>query len=65
MERGFFNEKARIFIVEKENIDMKKKLLVLMLGLDMILSFSLLTGCGSNTEEPAPEEEAAADRVAE
>ena len=44
---------------------MKKKLLVLMLVLAMILSFSLLTGCGSNTEEPAPEEEAAADPVAE
>ena len=44
---------------------MKKKLLVLMLGLAMILSFSLLTGCGSN-EEAAPEEEAAAaDPVAE
>ena len=41
---------------------MKKKLLVLMLGLAMILSFSLLTGCGSNdeaqTEEPAAEESA-------
>ncbi len=43
---------------------MKKKLLVLMLGLAMIFSFSLLTGCGSN-EEAAPEEEAAADPVAE
>ncbi len=43
---------------------MKKKLLVLMLGLAMILSFSLLAGCGSN-EEAAPEEEAAADPVAE
>ena len=42
---------------------MKKKLLVLMLGLAMILSFSLLTACGSN-EEAAPEEEAA-DPVAE
>ena len=41
---------------------MKKKLLVLMLGLAMILSFSLLAGCGSNeesqTEEPAAEETA-------
>ena len=41
---------------------MKKKLLVLMLGLTMILTFSLLTGCGSNdeaqTEEPAAEESA-------
>ncbi len=49
---------------------MKKKLLVLMLGLAMILSFSFLTGCGSNTaEEAAPEEEteteAAADPAAE
>ncbi len=45
---------------------MKKKLLVLMLGLAMILSFSLLTGCG-NSEEAAPEEEAteAADPAAE
>jgi len=54
--------KPGILIVEKENIDMKKKLLVLMLGLAMILSFSLLTGCGSNdeaqTEEPAAEESA-------
>ena len=51
-----------MLIVEKENTDMKKKLLVLMLGLAMILSFSLLTGCGSNdeaqTEEPAAEESA-------
>ena len=39
---------------------MKKK----MLGLAMILSFSFLTACGSN-EEAAPEEEAAADPVAE
>ena len=45
---------------------MKKKLLVLMLGLAMILSFSLLAGCGSG-EEAAPEEEAteAADPAAE
>ena len=43
---------------------MKKKLLVLMLGLAMILSFSFLTACGSN-EEAAPEEETAADPVAE
>lgn len=59
--------KPKLFIVEKENIDMKKKLLVLMLGLAMILSFSLLAGCGSNdeaqTEEPAAEE--SADPVAE
>ncbi len=52
------------FIVEKENIDMRKKLLVLMLGLAMIFSFSLLAGCGSN-EGAAPEEEAASDPVAE
>ena len=39
---------------------MKKKLLVLMLGLAMILSFSLLIACGNNGEA-APEEEAAAD----
>ena len=47
---------------------MKKKLLVLMLGLAMVLSFSFLTGCGSNTaEEAVPEEEteAAADPAAE
>ncbi len=43
---------------------MKKKLLVLMLGLAMILSFSFLTACGSN-EEAVPEEETAADPVAE
>ena len=53
--------------MEKERREMKKKLLVLMLGLAMILSFSLLAGCGSNdeaqTEEPAAEE--SADPVAE
>jgi len=38
---------------------MKKKLLTLLLGLTMVCSFSLLTGCGS-TDEAAPEEEAAA-----
>ncbi|MBR2540313.1 MAG: sirohydrochlorin cobaltochelatase [Mogibacterium sp.] len=43
---------------------MKKKLLVMLLGLSMILSFSLLTACGSN-QEAAPEEEAASDPVAE
>ena len=43
---------------------MRKKLLVLMLGLAMIFSFSLLAGCGSN-EGAAPEEEAASDPVAE
>ena len=46
---------------------MKKKLLVLMLGLAMILSFSLLTGCGSNdeaqTEEPAAECAALIDAI--
>ena len=41
---------------------MKKKLLILMLGLAMILSSSLLAACGSN-EEAAPEE--AADPAAE
>ena len=43
---------------------MKKKLLVLLLGITMVLSFSLLTGCGSgggDTEEAQPE----ADPVAE
>jgi len=51
--------------VEKERRHMKKKLLALFLGLTMVCSFSLLTGCGS-TEEAAPEEEAAAaDPVAE
>ncbi|MBQ6456542.1 MAG: sirohydrochlorin cobaltochelatase [Mogibacterium sp.] len=43
---------------------MKKKLLVLLLGVTMVLSFSLLTGCGSgggDTEEAQPE----ADPVAE
>jgi len=51
--------------VEKERRHMKKKLLALLLGLTMVCSFSLLTGCGS-TEEAAPEEEAAAaDPVAE
>lgn len=44
---------------------MKKKLLVMLLGLTMVFSFSLLAGCGS-TEEAAPEEETAAvDPVAE
>ena len=41
---------------------MKKKLLILMLGLAMILSSSLLAACGSN-EKAAPEE--AADPAAE
>ena len=51
--------------MEKERRHMKKKLLALLLGLTMVCSFSLLTGCGS-TEEAAPEEEAAAaDPVAE
>ena len=56
--------KPGMLIVEKEKTDMKKKLLVLMLGLAMILSFSFLTACGSN-EEAAPEEETAADPVAD
>ena len=43
---------------------MKKKLLVMLLGLTMVFSFSLLTGCGSgsgDTEEPQSD----ADPVAE
>ncbi|MBQ3292358.1 MAG: sirohydrochlorin cobaltochelatase [Mogibacterium sp.] len=42
---------------------MKKKLLVLMLGLTMVLSFSLLTACGSGSGD-APEGQSDADAAA-
>ncbi len=42
---------------------MKKKLLVLLLGLSMIMMFAV-TGCGNQTSEPEPEE-ASSDPVAE
>ena len=43
---------------------MKKKLLVMLLGITMIFSLSLMTACGGG-QEAAPEEEAAADPAAE
>ena len=43
---------------------MKKKLLVMLLGITMVFSLSLMTACGGG-QEAAPEEEAAADPAAE
>ena len=43
---------------------MKKKLLVMMLGLVMVLSLSLLAGCGSSEEAPAEEEDPVAECAA-
>ena len=51
---------------EKEKIDMKK-LLALLLGITMVFSFSLLTGCGSgggDTEEAQPESDPVAECAA-
>ena len=51
---------------EKEKIDMKK-LLALLLGITMVFSFSLLTGCGSgggDTEEAQPESDPASECAA-
>jgi cobalamin biosynthesis Co2+ chelatase CbiK len=50
--------------MEKERRKMKKKLLVMLLGITMIFSLSLMTACGGG-QEAAPEEEAAADPAAE
>ncbi len=50
--------------MEKEKRKMKKKLLVMLLGITMIFSMSLMTACGGG-QEAAPEEEAAADPAAE
>lgn len=59
------NSSRKAKLNKKGEYDMKKKLLVMLLGLTMVFSFSLLAGCGS-TEEAAPEEETAAvDPVAE
>ena len=63
----FCTKKPELFLRRKGEGKMKKKLLVMLLGITMVFSFSLLAGCssGSGDAEEAPAETTEADPAAE